>query len=177
MYANEVRRCEELERIIRYFEEQLKSQPVKRTINIETRSEEIRQSSLDSLESTFNEKEKELRQLNKSLADLMSQRNIERERSFVITLGEQFVKVGHENVEFSDDSAGDDAHERPLIINDMQEEVHTGSKSLGFGYMTGVINRDKVPFRGPMDDRLGWGIYCVDVQSHKRTFCTTICRN
>lgn len=149
-YANEVRTCEELERRIRYFEEQLRKRKIKSSHLIETQSEDIDSTTLDNLETIFSEYEEELRQLNENLTQLITEKNACEEFKYVIEHAGKFVKT--EEILDARDSDVDSVSveapgDEPLLnqesINYIEEDYR---RTGGLGYVCGVVPRDKVHY-------------------------------
>jgi len=127
-FANEVKRCEELERIIRYFEEQIEKSEVKFADADAFQSEEESteySNVLDTYEQEFAGTEKELRELSDNLEQMVTEKNKAEEYSYVINLASQFFRS-------DEDSSGD-------------SETGLMSRGSTLGYMTGVIPREKIP--------------------------------
>lgn len=131
-YANEVKRCEELDRIIRYFDEQILKSEVTFASgeNFPGDDEETNEygNILDSYEKDFSNDEKELRDLSGNLDQMIAEKNKAEEFSYVINLASQFFKGDEES--YSDDS---------------EAGMLAGSRGSSLGYMTGVIPREKIP--------------------------------
>eukprot|EP00761_Pharyngomonas_kirbyi_P011611 gb/GECH01011637.1/.p1 GENE.gb/GECH01011637.1/~~gb/GECH01011637.1/.p1 ORF type:complete len:873 (+),score=186.84 gb/GECH01011637.1/:1-2619(+) len=148
-YANEVKRCDELERKLRYFEEQLdevsseelslsrqrRRNRLEEELRLEQRSEEAE--SLEDLENIFENYEKELRELNDKFEQLRTEQNSNKELAEVLKQGENFFTLGQDELEGSENSGTADS--QPLL----EEEFRGGSSALG--YLTGVIPTEKQP--------------------------------
>lgn len=151
-YANEVRRCEELERILRFFEEQLRKSTVKKSLLKEKYIENLHTGSLDALEEKFTKYEQEIKQLNSSLDDLLKQKAASQEFEHVITKCAKYIRA--ENAQHIDDEmsevstgSGSEATETPLLKPHDDEKPATLSPLTsqgGLGFLTGVISREKV---------------------------------
>ncbi|KAL0478564.1 V-type H+-transporting ATPase subunit a [Acrasis kona] len=136
-YANEVKRCEELERAIRFFEKQLKASEVSRVTLSSVGVEEPPQYTGDmfSLETSFGEKEQELIQMESSLEQMLSEKNRSEELIYVIKHGENLLRTDDELSigENSDDDMSSPEVGRPIIS--------TGNT---LDHLTGVIPRSKI---------------------------------
>lgn len=150
-YANEVKRCDELERKLRYFEEQLEDSGLssdvvtirerqRKQIEEERRLQQHVQEaeSLDELENTFETFENELRELNDNLEKLRAEQNNNRELLEVLKQGETFFTLGRDQLNSTEPSGSGDSS-APLL----EEEFRGGSTALG--YLTGVIPTEKQP--------------------------------
>lgn len=138
-YAGQVKRCEELERVLRFFEEQVyKSDYAKQIKFIKPRGdEEVAEESLDNLETKFSDYEQELRQLQNNLEQMMTEKNKSEELLYVIRLGEHYDS----DAGYSTDSA--DAQSTLLDGADASIGVRQSTGSLS--NLTGVIASDKIP--------------------------------
>ncbi|KAL9644879.1 hypothetical protein ABK040_005359 [Willaertia magna] len=137
-YATEVKRCEELERIIRYFEDRIEksgtsfaslNEPYAVTHEEEQPLEYT--NILDSYELEFSNLEKELRELSESVDQLVSEQNKAEEFRHVLSLGSSFLR-GDE--EMSSESSQNSGH-----------TLLSGGGGASLGYLTGVVPRDKIP--------------------------------
>ncbi|EFC40495.1 vacuolar proton translocating ATPase [Naegleria gruberi] len=127
-FANEVKRCEELDRIIRFFEDQIEKSEVKFSEGADFNDEETNEygNVLDSFERDFSQHEKELRDLSGNLDQMVAEKNKAEEYSYVLNLAAQFFKGDEES--YSGDS------ESGLMV----------SRGSSLGYLTGVIPREKI---------------------------------
>jgi V-type H+-transporting ATPase subunit a len=143
-YANEIKRCEELERVLRYFDRQLKSSDIERaTLSMVQESpENVLTGDLFVLETDFEEKEKELLQLNSNLEQMMAEKNKSEELMHVIKQGESIFKTGDDDLPSSSDSSNGDTN-APLLDDD--NALAASTRTGGLGYLTGVIPQNKIP--------------------------------
>lgn len=140
-YANQVKRCEELERILRFFEEQIyKSEYSKQMKLVKPRGdEEAADESLDDLEAKFSDYEQELRQLQGSLEQMMTEKNKSEELLYVIRLGEHYDAESS----YSNTDSSADAQANLMDSGDSALNMRQGTGSLS--NLTGVIQSDKIP--------------------------------
>jgi V-type H+-transporting ATPase subunit a len=141
-YAGQVKRCEELERVLRYFEDQIyRSDYAKHMKLVKPRGdEEAQEESLDDLENKFNDYEQELRQLQNSLDQMMAEKNKSEELLYVIRLGEHY-RSSEEESSNTTDSGSVDAQTSLLEA----ENVINVRQSSSLSNLTGVIPSDKIP--------------------------------
>lgn len=139
-YANEIRRCEELERKIRFFEEQLeKLGDERRYLSFARR--EVPAESLDAMESLFERHEIELRELVNNLQQMQKELNQNTELLEVLQQGERFFRIGPEDDMNSDRiSNGSNGSGTAHLLD---EEVLPARQG-GLGFLSGVINNDKI---------------------------------
>lgn len=148
-FATEIRRCDELERKLRFFEHELRRTPIRRSTlltTIDSTSEQLE--TLDSFESQFESLESELLNLNSSLEQMQSHYNSASEFLHVLQQGEAFFRFDQsESLEPSPSSGSfNNDSEKSLLA----EEVPTGPQALssgrtgGLGYLAGVVPTEKV---------------------------------
>jgi len=139
-YANEVKRCEELERVLRYFEKQLNESEINRVAlsSVEAGEPEKFHGDMFALETTFLEKEQELLQLQSSLEQMLSEKNKSEELVYVIKHGENLLRVDDDQ-SIGEHSGDEDSHS-PLVNDPSVVTVGTGT----LDHLTGVIARNKI---------------------------------
>jgi len=135
-FVNEVKRCDEMERKLRFFEEQVSKEKglarVLSSISVGLNSSTSRALSMDEMETRFDDLEKELQQMNSN--QLMLDRNYNELIEFrhVLSADTMF---------FSEAVA-------PQAVNDRDDRTpllsEKGSSQVKLGFLTGVIARDKV---------------------------------
>uniref|UniRef100_A0A7S1KSN2 V-type proton ATPase subunit a n=1 Tax=Percolomonas cosmopolitus TaxID=63605 RepID=A0A7S1KSN2_9EUKA len=140
--ATEVKKCEELQRKIRYFESEIASTDSVSLSTLEPSDDVLFEfgPGLDELDDKFTAHETELVELNKRLDLLMKQKNSKDELKYVLLQGDQFFKAGSNDVQSVGGSRGGMLSSRDEPPSDA--EPFNASGSLRF--ITGVINRDKV---------------------------------
>lgn len=138
-FVNEVKRCDEMERKVRFFEDQVVKEKglskILNSISIENAATNSAALNVDELEGRFDELEKELLTLNSN------QQMLDRSLNELVELRHV---LSADSVFFAQ-SAGaqlQDPDMRSPLLADTQVEV--GAKAVKLGYITGVINRSKV---------------------------------
>jgi len=141
-FVNEVKRCDEMERKLRFFEEQVRKEKglttILRGISVEGAASSSSGISIDELEGRCDDLEKELIQLNNN------QQMLDRNFNELIEL--QHV-LSADNIFFNENpnaANGDFGSRSPLLAEGGQPEV-TAGKSVKLGFLTGVVVRNKVP--------------------------------
>ncbi|GAM28112.1 hypothetical protein SAMD00019534_112880 [Acytostelium subglobosum LB1] len=138
-FVNEVKRCDEMERKLKYFEEQiLKDKRLARMYASSTSNpltEE--QLQMDELEARFDELESELKQANSNQETLQRNYNELIELRYVLTKDAEFFQ---ENPNLGEGGVNESARS-PLL----EEAVDTGKQGVKLGFITGVMNTDKMP--------------------------------
>jgi len=125
LFIGDVRRCEETERRLRYFEEQLKR--AKGSRNVGLYSDGAHVETLDSLEPKLEGLEAELRDLNQKWEQLLSQKNSMKEHYEILTQPPSFFR-------------GDDDGVPAEAIG---VEEGQGYRAGGLRYLTGVVSADR----------------------------------
>jgi V-type H+-transporting ATPase subunit a len=143
-YANQVKRCEDLERIVRFFEEQLHKSEIKNNPAMNEYdnvvNNDISEESLDDLESRFNDYEQELRQLQNSLDQMLTEKNKSEELLYVIRHAE------HYRDETSSDSTSSADASSTLLDPDRDLNASSSIRQSGsLASLNGVIPSDKIP--------------------------------
>lgn len=140
-FVNEVKRCDEMERKLRFFEEQVvKEKGLRKILNsvsMENAASNSANINVDELETRFDELEKELLTLNNN------QQMLDRSSNELVELRHV---LSADSVFFAQSVAGgnqDPTHLTSPLLSDAQPEP-PGSKSVKLGYITGVITRTKV---------------------------------
>lgn len=139
-FVNEVKRCDEMERKVRFFEDQVVKEKglnkILNSISIENAASNSASLNVDELEGRFDELEKELITLNSNQQMLDRNLNELQELQHVLSADSVF---------FAQSSAAlqDPDMRSPLLSSDAQLESGT-TKAVKLGYITGVINRTKV---------------------------------
>lgn len=136
-FVNEVKRCDEMERKVRFFEDQVvKEKGLNKILNsIENAATNSQGLNVDELEGRFDELEKELLTLNSN------QQMLDRSLNELVELRHV---LSADSVFFAQ-SAGaqlQDPDMRSPLLADTQ--VEAGNKAVKLGYITGVITRAKV---------------------------------
>jgi V-type H+-transporting ATPase subunit a len=126
LFTGDVRRCEESERRLRYFEEQLKR--AKGHKHVTCLVDGTHSETLDSLEPKLESLESELRDLNSKWEQLLSQKNSMKEHSEILTQPPSFFRGDDEGFSTSTAAAADEG---------------TTFRVGGLRYLTGVINSDR----------------------------------
>ncbi|EFA74721.1 vacuolar proton ATPase 100-kDa subunit [Heterostelium album PN500] len=140
-FVNEVKRCDEMDRKLKYFEEQInKDTKLARILdNSVTDSVTEDQLQMDELESRFDELEAELRQVNTNQETLQRNYNELIELRHVLTKDAVFFQ---ENPNLSE-GMNDSTARSPLLSDDAVADV--GKQGVKLGFITGVMNTDKMP--------------------------------
>ncbi|KAL0478360.1 vacuolar ATPase 116 kDa subunit [Acrasis kona] len=143
-YANDIKRCDELERILRYFEKQLKDSEIKRAVVPLFEGEEPATNTGDlfALETEFEEKEKELLQLNSNLEQMTLEKNKSEELTYVIKQGEAIFSNGQDEELPGNVDSGNGSSD--YLVDD-NSSLANSARSGGLGYVTGVIPQSKIP--------------------------------
>jgi len=139
-YASQVKRCEELERILRFFEEQIYKSEYSKTMKLvkPRGDEEAADETLDDLEAKFNDYEQELRQLQSNLEQMMTEKNKSEELLYVIRLGEHYDSESSFNTDSSVDSQAN-------LLDSDSATLNVKATSGSLSNLTGVIPSDKIP--------------------------------
>lgn len=133
--ANEVKKCEELQRKIRFFESEI-SKTAGFSSTIPEPSDDTLyeyETTLDDLDEKLSAHEAELSELNKRLDLLLKQKNSKLELKQVLLQGEQFFKA----------ESGDLIGGNSGVFASRSEDTDPTSNG-GLRFVTGVIRRDKV---------------------------------
>jgi V-type H+-transporting ATPase subunit a len=139
-FVIEVKRCDEMERKLRFFEEQVTKErglgKALSSISVESASSSSSGLSMDELETRFDELEKELQQMNNNQQML--------DRNF-----NELIELRHvlsaDAIFFSEsDDSGEGFDARSPLLADAQAEVGIAGKAVKLGFVTGVIPRSKV---------------------------------
>jgi len=139
-FVIEVKRCDEMERKLRFFEEQVTKErglaKALTSISVESASSSSSGLSMDELETRFDELEKELQQMNNNQQML--------DRNF-----NELIELRHvlsaDAIFFSEsDDAGEGFDARSPLLADAQAEAGIAGKAVKLGFVTGVIPRAKV---------------------------------
>mmetsp|Transcript_110643 Transcript_110643/g.191789 ORF Transcript_110643/g.191789 Transcript_110643/m.191789 type:complete len:866 (-) Transcript_110643:364-2961(-) len=129
LFTGDVRRCEESERRLRYFEDQLKR--AKDSTHVTTVVDSATGETLDSLEPKLEAMESELKDLNSKWEQLLVQKNSMKEHYEVLTQPPSFFRgeddAGHLQVAHQADDASEPQ----------------GFRQGGLRYLTGVISSDR----------------------------------
>jgi V-type H+-transporting ATPase subunit a len=138
-FVIEVKRCDEMERKLRFFEEQVtKEKGLARaltSISVESAGPSSAALSMDELETRFDELEKELQQM------INNQQMLDRNYNELIEL--QHV-LSADAIFFSEsEDRGEGFDARSPLLADAQQESGIG-KAVKLGFVTGVIGRSKV---------------------------------
>eukprot|EP01113_Clastostelium_recurvatum_P000805 TRINITY_DN1035_c0_g1_i7.p1 TRINITY_DN1035_c0_g1~~TRINITY_DN1035_c0_g1_i7.p1 ORF type:complete len:835 (-),score=318.82 TRINITY_DN1035_c0_g1_i7:212-2716(-) len=151
-FVNEVKRCDEMERKLRFFEAQVAQEPgVKRLLSSVSvdgaASSSSTTQSLDELEGRFDELEKELAQMNANQTMLNRNNNELVELQHVLTKDAVFFQEAYGNV--GEPRRGEDAR-APLLASGASSGVGgdmfgAAAGGVKLGFVTGVIARDKIP--------------------------------
>eukprot|EP01006_Ploeotia_vitrea_P042674 TRINITY_DN66651_c1_g1_i2.p1 TRINITY_DN66651_c1_g1~~TRINITY_DN66651_c1_g1_i2.p1 ORF type:complete len:842 (+),score=90.96 TRINITY_DN66651_c1_g1_i2:42-2528(+) len=124
LFTNDVRRCEETERRLRYFEDQLRRSRM--PINLEV---PVQNENLDTLEPRLESLEQELRELNGKYEQLLDQQNSSLEFKAVLEQPPGFFR-------------GDTGEQQQLGVRETTGLLETG-RSGALRYICGVIEQDK----------------------------------
>lgn len=140
-FVTEVKRCDEMERKLRFFEEQVvKEKGLKKildSVSIETAASNSTNINVDELENRFDELEKELLTLNNN------QQMLDRSSNELVELRHV---LSADSVFFAQSGVGgglNDSTSTSPLLSDAQPEPPT-TKAVKLGYITGVITRNKV---------------------------------
>eukprot|EP00667_Euglena_gracilis_P005592 EG_transcript_5630 len=126
LFTGDVRRCEEAERRLRYFEEQLKRAKGQRNVNMFVEGSHVE--TLDSLEPKLESLESELRDLNQKWEQLLSQKNSMKEHYEILTQPPSFFR-------------GEDDGLSSAVPSSLEEGQ--GFRVGGLRYLTGVISSER----------------------------------
>jgi len=148
-FVNEVKRCDEMERRLGYFSNQITTEELalqeerKDTgglVKLEEAKEDVPQKefkNMNELDTHFEETEKELIQ--------MSQNHKMLEKNYV-----ELIELRHvlqkdtsffdETVDLEKSEEVEDSHSKPLVE---KSEITVGTKAVKLGFITGVVQRDK----------------------------------
>eukprot|EP01111_Echinosteliopsis_oligospora_P019970 TRINITY_DN992_c0_g2_i2.p1 TRINITY_DN992_c0_g2~~TRINITY_DN992_c0_g2_i2.p1 ORF type:complete len:855 (-),score=239.34 TRINITY_DN992_c0_g2_i2:45-2609(-) len=143
-FVNEVKRCDEMERKLRFFEEQVRKEKglttILRGISVtDANASSSSGISIDELEGRCEDLEKELIQLN------TNQQMLDRNYNELIELQHVLSADNHFFSENPGAARGEFAARSPLVPEAQQQAESSGSKSVKLGFLTGVIVRNKVP--------------------------------
>eukprot|EP00026_Physarum_polycephalum_P003009 Phypoly_transcript_03018.p1 GENE.Phypoly_transcript_03018~~Phypoly_transcript_03018.p1 ORF type:complete len:832 (+),score=146.02 Phypoly_transcript_03018:33-2498(+) len=140
-FVNEVKRCDEMERKLRFFEEQvLKEKGLNRILNsvsLENAASNSANINIDELEGRFDELEKELLTLNNN------QQMLDRSSNELVELRHV---LSADSVFFAQSGVASGMQDSTLtspLLADAQPEPPT-AKAVKLGFITGVITRSKV---------------------------------
>lgn len=150
-FVNEVKRTDEMERKIRFFEEQVNKE--KKEIIQEGKKDrdalalltvlgaitEKKIGSIDELETQFDEVEKELQQMNNNQEVLNRNYNELIEIKHVLTKDTGFFSEASMDSDMNDEQLGS----RSSLVNKQDANAMEQNKTVKLGFITGVINRDK----------------------------------
>eukprot|EP01133_Synstelium_polycarpum_P015196 gene15196-17982_t len=147
-FVNEVKRCDEMERKLKYFEEQIVKEPkmnriYQQTIDenaatIATQDENLQ---MDELEARFDELEVELKQANSNQEILLRNYNELVELRHVLTKDAVFFQ---ENPNMNE-SHGESSNAQSPLLADDAVAIDAGKLGIKLGFITGVMNTDKMP--------------------------------
>ncbi|KYR00532.1 vacuolar proton ATPase [Tieghemostelium lacteum] len=141
-FVNEVKRCDEMERKLKYFEDQIRKE--KRIEKLLPDSlldaEEDDTLQMDELEGRFDELEKELKQVNTNQEMLQRNYNELIELRHVLTKDAVFFQ---ENPNLVESHQLDHSAKSPLL-QDNDNILDTGKQGVKLGFITGVMNTDKM---------------------------------
>ncbi|EGG15070.1 vacuolar proton ATPase [Cavenderia fasciculata] len=143
-FVNEVKRCDEMERKLKYFEDQIKKEP-----KIYKKLEQLQQEptdvpaeealQMDELETRFDELELELKQANNNLETLQRNYNELIQLRYVLTKDAVFFQ---ENPNLAGPQ-GEHSARSPLLSEEAIVDV--GKQGVKLGFITGVMNTEKMP--------------------------------
>ena len=138
LFTNDVRRCEDTERRLRYFEDQLKREQAKRprrTLRSTVSENHAAAETLDSLEPHLESLENKLRELSSKWEQLVSQRNSMKEHLEILIQDPSFFH-GEETSEMEYSSPG--------TTTQAEEDPAVAMRAGCLRYLTGVIRSDLV---------------------------------
>eukprot|EP00736_Rhodelphis_marinus_P001897 Rmarinus@m.9612 len=133
-FVNEVRKCEEMERKLRYFMEQIHK------LGVEPFEDSLGQpdnahSNLDELAVHFDQLEKDLRNMNDNADNLVKQQNELIELKFVLEKASLFFSSGNQLTAEHSLRAENTSETSPLLMDP--------EKSSRLGFVTGVVQQEK----------------------------------
>jgi V-type H+-transporting ATPase subunit a len=143
-FVNDVKRCDEMERKVRFFEDQVVKEKglnkILNSISIENASSNSASLNVDELEVRFDELEKELITLNGNQQMLDRNLNELQELQHVLSADSVFFAQSRPQ------GLQDTDMRSPLLAPEamMESGGGGGAKAVKLGYITGVINRTKV---------------------------------
>jgi V-type H+-transporting ATPase subunit a len=139
-FVNEVKRCDEMERKLRFFEEQvIKEKGLNvTTMNLEAAGQESHNINIDDLEGRFEELEKEMLTLNNNQQLLGRNLNELIELQHVLSADSVFFAQAHIDPEQVENANN-------ILLGEMGEGSIQARSAVKLGYVTGVIHRAKVP--------------------------------
>ncbi|GAM28107.1 hypothetical protein SAMD00019534_112830, partial [Acytostelium subglobosum LB1] len=149
-FVNEVKRCEDMERRLKFFEEQIKKDKrLNRMLNesleksltngFEMQLEEM-ETNFDELEMRIGELEDELKQVNTNQETLQRNYNELVEFRHVLTKDAIFFQENHN----LGDPQRDHTATSPLLREDVISDATTSKIGVKLGFVTGVMNTDKI---------------------------------
>ena len=150
MYAGQVKRCEEMLRKLRFFQQQIDAANVDLLPASSTASVESRQLTLDELEVKLEELESETSQLNSNTQNLQKSYNELIEVQMVVEQAGAFFEEAradarvHQEEYARDERSRIESPSEPLLSATEQQPQQAESKSVRLGYVTGVIATDKL---------------------------------
>lgn len=148
-FVNEVKRCEEMDRKLRFFDEQVKKER-EEIIRDKQRDKEAQLLlvTLDSVEdvkvNTLNELETQFEELEKELLQMKgNQEMLNRNYAELVEMQHVLTKDGAFFAEMGDDREDRGHNEKIGLLG--EKAATEGAKAVKLGFLTGVINRDKFP--------------------------------
>lgn len=132
-FVSEVRRCDEMERKIRYIEGEVKKDGVKLKDCSEIPKAPNPREIID-LEAHLEKTENEIMELSQNAVNLKT--------NYLELMELRFVLERTQNFFYEDDSINSDAMRNNLIT---QDELNQGQKAGQLGFVAGVIQRERIP--------------------------------
>lgn len=132
-FVSEVRRCDEMERKIRYIEAEVKKDGVKLKDCSEIPKAPNPRETID-LEAHLEKTENEIMELSQNAVNLKT--------NYLELMELRFVLERTQNFFYEDDSINSDAMRNNLIT---QDELNQGQKAGQLGFVAGVIQRERIP--------------------------------
>eukprot|EP01120_Amphizonella_sp_Union-15-10_P005662 TRINITY_DN1704_c0_g1_i1.p1 TRINITY_DN1704_c0_g1~~TRINITY_DN1704_c0_g1_i1.p1 ORF type:complete len:851 (+),score=181.18 TRINITY_DN1704_c0_g1_i1:73-2625(+) len=151
-FVNEVKIADEMERKLRFFEEQVEKVNTELSlenkyspIEIQKGDDPMIRTKLEELEGRFEDLEKELQQMNNNQEALNRNYNEVIELKYVLSIDEAFFHDGPDFGGLSDEPIYGDAGEENQRLLGAKSEQSGPSQAIKLGFVTGVIPRVKFP--------------------------------
>ncbi|KAM9979818.1 hypothetical protein ACTFIZ_006051 [Dictyostelium cf. discoideum] len=141
-FVNEVKRCDDMEKKLKFFEDQVKKEPkLQKLLPDNMLSVADDDSQMDELEGRFDELESELKQVNANQETLQRNYNELIQLRHVLTKDSVFFQ---ENPNLIEGEGHEHSARSPLLAED-QHVSEVAKQGVKLGFITGVMNTDKMP--------------------------------